>query len=412
MNFIQKSEATGEAPDIRDGNGWRHPLPELAKAETPGEFLATYETLLQNVTDGHRQRLEPIVPTYTAMFRQEFADPGSHDIPNIFDVTSNATARAIAPTAAELGQVLQAAADITPHFLDEKSQHHLEVARELMRQPMVSPDRIRRRLRMAPSSNDPMIHNLLMAGLDARIFDAVCRDVKEAPLSLLVLTGSRLSLVSIDAARDAMRAALDRSIRGSIQRVARHSGLGSPVIKQYLDNASTPEARAVMQTVFAREAFRSANEVMNNLLMETRFPRDDRMAWAEADLDRIVNRTVRTVLRRHFGFEPVDTGQDGQTLPTATAIVNSLTEAHRQYRWLNTQLPEVERIIDEIRAARVAADKAGIPVSDRDIYLSYRRAAEADPRKTGDVQIVEALMGGNLGGEFLLNPRPRGDGRD
>ncbi|MEO7364472.1 MAG: hypothetical protein ABIV43_03115 [Candidatus Saccharimonadales bacterium] len=92
--------------------------------------------------------------------------------------------------------------------------------------------------------------------------------------------------------------------------------------------------------------------------------------------------------------------------PEIEAIIKNAVVADRQFKWLqNADRQDVKRVVATVRQLRARAAEEGKELSDRAIYLRYRRAVdkpqgEVDPAVLQSYKILEALMGGNIRGKL------------
>lgn len=91
-------------------------------------------------------------------------------------------------------------------------------------------------------------------------------------------------------------------------------------------------------------------------------------------------------------------------------VVGQVVARDRKYGWLQREDPkDVRRVINSVRAARQKALESGGNLTDRDVYLRYRKHADkgetngrdlASPAIVKSFKILDAMMGGNIRGKI------------
>ncbi len=99
--------------------------------------------------------------------------------------------------------------------------------------------------------------------------------------------------------------------------------------------------------------------------------------------------------------------------PDLESIIAKAASADRQFAWLGrADRAQVKAVIDTVKAARAKAAEKGEIMSDRDLYLRYRKSVDKAQGPMSDAerakhkqkmqayQIFEALIGGNIKGKL------------
>lgn len=202
--------------------------------------------------------------------------------------------------------------------------------------------------------------------------------------------GTVLERASSDTARDAIRAAMDREVwhQATQQLGISEYGVRAPRIYEVLDLASSDIAKDAMRSALDRD-------VWEELLLTLSLSRNPDNPVLESVLSRASTDDSRLAMQGALGsyFEH----------SVIDDIVNSVILRHPEQSWLRREdRARIKRVIDEIRVIRAEAAAEGREITDREIYLTYRRKVESSELDddearvhTEAAQIVSAMMGAN-----------------
>jgi hypothetical protein len=96
--------------------------------------------------------------------------------------------------------------------------------------------------------------------------------------------------------------------------------------------------------------------------------------------------------------------KEERDLAEVQRIVKLVVASGREYGWLQREDPKVVlRVVRTVRTLRAQAEVKERTVSDRDIYIRYRRMIEtpdSSPRLEASFRIIDAMMGGKVSGKL------------
>jgi hypothetical protein len=225
-----------------------------------------------------------------------------------------------------------------------------------------------------------------------------------------------LAQASSKQARAAMRAALDKQVFTEAKTSAERYGANDPLqrVQQTLSRTSSKRARAAMERLLPKP---EANSGFTPPIFEM------------PDLEDLFGRSYEDFLRGAFDEERFRTifeqarqqargGQRAHTPPPRAEappaenpkltevrrIVAKVVASDRQYSWLQREDPKVVlRVVNTVRRLRANATDQQVVISDREIYIIYRRKIEtpdSSPELETSFRIIDALMGGKVSGKL------------
>lgn len=70
------------------------------------------------------------------------------------------------------------------------------------------------------------------------------------------------------------------------------------------------------------------------------------------------------------------------------------TAKNKKYEWIKSESDVATRVVEYVDGRRQQAAKDGKTLTAKQLYVELRHTAETDPSRTGEVQALEAMMGG------------------
>lgn len=417
-------------------------------ARNLGEVMTEYERLTQQAVLEHQSRFTEVVPTHENAFSQEARNPGTQNIDDVMEGTKARVQWAVEPVVGEVDGILTAAAEVIPTMLDARSQQILWEAKseaatfgidsryvtEVLNK---APKDVRQALKAAldadvlvkmksevltfgvdsryvteaiNGASSARVRAAMLATLDASVFAKVLSEKSTFGVDSRYVTEA-LNHASTPTIKAAMKVALDTDVLTKARTEASTFGIDSRYVKEALSHASSKTVRAVFERQFAMQqgaGQRSNHERTGQSTFGGSFSEDDFMRDFFRNYDSRQGR--RTGSSRPGGQQRREQPQQPRqeaTQPKSdgdTEVDNVVAQAvsrNRQYSWIKHESPQdIRRIINTVRKLRADAEASGTPISDRKVYLKYRAKAETNPDLTKSVQILEALMGGDVNGNL------------
>jgi hypothetical protein len=241
---------------------------------------------------------------------------------------------------------------------------------------------------------------------DQQLWEKVQRDAKRmGPTSFSVTTS--LGAASSRESGEAMRAALDKIIWEKVQRDAKRMGPTSFSVTTSLGAASSRESGEAMRRQLggSYDEGSSRSEDYDSFDYEDFFKDAFRGGtFREAFEEEARRRRAGQQRQQHTAG-----GQQHQTrreAPPKTSldveaaqIIQKVVSSDRQAGWLaGADRADIKRVISTVRTIRRKAAEKGEEITDRHIYLRYRRLLERDdvnPQTEESFKILAAMMGNN-----------------
>ena len=423
-------------------------------ARSLGEVMSEYERLTQQAVVEHQTRFTDIAPTHEAAFVQEVKNPGTQNIDDVMEGTKASVQWAVEPVVGQVDGIVYAAAEVIPSMLDTRSQQILAEAKSEAATFGIDSRYVTEVLNKASRDVRPALKAALDADVLAKMkseistFGVDSRYVKEAingassarvraamqatlDSSVFAKVQSEKSTFGVDSRyvtealnnastptiKAAMKAALDTDVLTKARTEASTFGTDSRYVKEALNHASSKTVRAVFERNFATQQSsgqRSSYEGTSQSTFGGSFREEDFVSGFFRDYG---NRRDGGARQDHTSGSSRPGGQQRREQPQQsrqeatppkqdrdTEVDNVVAQAaarNRQYSWIKNESPQdVRRIINTVRKLRANADASGTPITDRKVYLKYRAKAETNPELTRSVQILEALMGGDINGSL------------
>jgi hypothetical protein len=260
----------------------------------------------------------------------------------------------------------------------------------------------------------------VIPGVDHRVWEKVQSQARMfGPASHY--TQEALSAASTRTSRSAMHAALDNLVWEKVQSQARMFGPASHYTQEALSAASTRTSQALFKRQVEQQSAAKGGRAHTGAFNTEDFINDTfrRRQGTHSSAYDFSRNSSRTGYEQR-GARPNDGSHTGsrqssdRTRPEAPKaaptrnleverVVAIAVSRDKSFSWLRTtDAGEVQRVINTVRQLRQQAQSKGAEITDRDIYLRYRRLAdkpaeEKNVRIMKSYQILEALMGGYKG---------------
>lgn len=423
-------------------------------ARNLGEVMSEYERLTQQAVVEHQSRFTDIVPTHETAFSEEVRTPGTHNIDDVMEGTKARVQWAVEPVIGQVDNILNAASEVIPTMLDARTQQILVDAKSKAFTFGINSRYVADVLIKAPGDVRPALKAALDANVLAKVksnvttFGVGSRYVKEA------MDGSSTASV-----RAAMLASLDASVFAKVQSNISTFGVGSRYVSEAMNNASTPSIKAAMKVALDTDVLTKTKSNASTFGLASRYVKEAMSHASSTTVREVFERQFATpqgtgqrsgyerTSQSTFGgsfreedfvsgfFRDYSSRQSGGTRQDRTtgtgrpggqqrreqpqqprqeatppqpdrdaevdSVVARAVARNRQYSWVKNESPQdIRRIINTVRTLRANAEAKGAEISDRKVYLKYRAKAETNPELTKSVQILEALMGGDIDGKL------------
>lgn len=235
----------------------------------------------------------------------------------------------------------------------------------------------------------------------------------------------------------ALRAGINQDIWVQAQATARRVNLetGGWRIGDVLDNISNQKLRNIMESAIMQKAASRQRQTRSEQRYTYSAPDLDdldRMFRETTDFDReriFSNEIFEKMFEQAFGRSSSRSGQQNNQQRRTTPprqerprpqekrppryqevdnIVRQAISRDSSGRWLaNTDKEPIQRVVNSVKVLRKQAKDKGEEITDRQIYIKYRRKIETDSidedtkkRLTYSTQILLALMGGKVDGKL------------
>lgn len=194
-----------------------------------------------------------------------------------------------------------------------------------------------------------------------------------------------------------MVASLDGIALGRARDIAKSKGAGDPAVLANIETASTDHAQAALKAAFDIVALNQARHAKERHGSDSRLV-DLRLSGASSPNARKLLRTM--VL-----------GADAQPESSADIdidnVVDTVVRGNRSYGWLKGTDPSaIRQVIDEVLTLRAAAKAKGEAITDRDVYIHFRKANDPSLSEGNSHEqralftIIDAMMSGSLKGKL------------
>ncbi|HSH18123.1 MAG TPA: hypothetical protein VK978_01945 [Candidatus Saccharimonadales bacterium] len=439
------------------------PRPEYFEGtHTVEDIMAEYEQLAEKATKDHELRFAHVATSHELAFTTEAQNPGSQNIEDVMASTEQAVQDASKLVVPEVQRIITAAGVSARGTLSPHDNQVLSAVYETIELYGVGSYTVERAMDRASS---PAARKAMHISSDELLLAKVKEGAK------LYGAGSYSIEKMLDKAsslnvRAAMKATLDGMVLNAVHEGAELYGPGGYTLQRTLNAASTPAIRAAMQATLDSRVLKKAKEDAGLFGADSYSIGRTLDAASSASVRQVFARTVGTdsaqswkqqenfgykASQQNFNAEDIFTNyfknqrrQDRQTRTnsrqTGTGgnygngyrqqqsarreapprrpekdteveqVVGRVVSGDRQYGWLRSEDPkDVRRVINTVRAARKSATDKGRELSDREIYLRYRRLADkgessghdiADPALVKSFKILDAMMGGNIRGKL------------
>lgn len=420
-------------------------LEQFTQFKTAHEALSAYGELMQGVAQQHQEYFTKLGDNHEAAFVEEAQTHGSVNVDQRIDKTiRNATliAESALPQVAAITNVV---AETLPKFLSAGDARVLEEVKKEAAVYGVGSYYAKQALRGASSAQ---ARTIIEVSLDTLVLSTVEREADTyGPGSYYVKEA--LKPASSKTVRKAMICALDGRVLDNARREVRTYGPGSYYEKEALKAASSPAASRGMKAALDGMVFDKVQSESRTYGNDSYFTKEALKAASSKSVAAVFARKLQTQERQStsqssyegYGFtsdafgnafrerakarrESYSRQEQARREPPRTekpapqpekdvevaSIIGQVVARDRQYGWLQREDPrDVRRVINSVRAARQKAMEVGNEVSDRDIYLRYRKHADrgeqggrdlADPAIVRSFKILDAMMGGNIRGKL------------
>jgi hypothetical protein len=291
----------------------------------------------------------------------------------------------------------------------------------------------------------------MQAALDKTIWQKLQTTVSTFGISDPDVARYLIAASSVQSKR-AMQAALDKTIWQKLQTTVSTFGISDPDVARYLNHSYSSKSARVMKRLLPQpsagsdyayeapvaEPLRPRRTLLDRLLRRNKHRKhesyqqqvppfggtnfEDFMRQVREDHERMMKDLFDDLFQGAGGI--YDVPPFGQSVPPrqetgskqpqterekanqeAREIVRKAIAADRSAQWLaRADVSSVRRVISTVRVLRTKAEESGDAISDRDIYIRYRRIVEtnenASPQVEESLKILTALMGGSPSGKL------------
>lgn len=369
-------------------------LPEtLADATDIGDALYANEMAANTLTSEHDERLAAVVSNHDTVLQTGLRNPGASNVePNLLATAKSVTDAAENSVKGVNAQLYEAAMTV-PSFLSSDDQMTLHTLRDHAQKNGVNDGYVQFTLFN--------IQDLVaQAGMRASLDYLALMQARQLAQTFGIadpLVQNRLNTASTPAIRAAMVASLDGIALGRARDIAKSKGAGDPAVLANIETASTDHAQAALKAAFDIVALNQARHAKERHGSDSRLV-DLRLSGASSPNARKLLRTM--VL-----------GADAQPESSADIdidnVVDTVVRGNRSYGWLKGTDPSaIRQVIDDVLTLRAAAKAKGEAITDRDVYIHFRKANDPSLSEgSSDAQralftIIDAMMSGSLKGKL------------
>jgi len=369
-------------------------LPEtLADAPDIADALYAHEMAANTLAHEHDEQLAAVASNHDTVLQAGLRNPGARNIESdLLDTTRSVTGIAETSVKGVSAQLYEAAMTV-PSFLSSDDQMTLHTLRDHAQKNGVNDGYVQFTLFN--------IQDLVaQAGMRASLDYLALMQARQLAQTFGIadpLVQNRLNTASTPAIRAAMVASLDGIALGRARDIAKSKGAGDPAVLANIETASTDHAQAALKAAFDIVALNQARHAKERHGSDSRLV-DLRLSGASSPNARKLLRTM--VL-----------GADAQPESSADIdirkVVDTVIGRNRNYGWLKGTDPSaIRQVIDEVLTLRAAAKAKGEAITDRDVYIHFRKANDPSLSEGNSHEqralftIIDAMMSGSLKGKL------------
>ena len=408
--------------------------------DTVQQLTERYASLTSEITESHDYALSMLAGDHRTQFGYELAEPGSTNIQFTLRNTLEMTQERLKADDARVSAVIDAGSATALSLLSDRDQGIFDIAYRRAREYGVDHLLTRDVLR---SASDTPAYIAMRLAMDSYVLEKAKRRAAEYGVGHL-LTRDVLRSASSPNAASVIRAALDSVAFRRAQRCAKDFGVKHLLTRNALSDASSPNAKDAMRTALDKTVFEQVLQRVKGVGVQHIFTRDALSGASSPEVRQVFERAIedsdsqrrtwhggttrgaansgsqqhqqRTSTERERirqeteaqQAERVRREQKKQKEAEARRIVDSVVSKDKSASWLRGEpLTNIIRVINTVRMARERADETGEPITDKDIYIQYRKKIEVingeesdQQRLNGSFKIISAMMGGDKNGTF------------
>jgi uncharacterized protein YktA (UPF0223 family) len=205
---------------------------------------------------------------------------------------------------------------------------------------------------------------------------------------------------SSDTVRKAMKTALDGRVWANVQETVETYGPNDSYgyVDAALRGASSDTVRKAMKYLISQGESQQTDEQTTTGSFGYRsgnrgYHHDHRQRQQTGSREQ-----HRTSAKPHAENEKPNP-QESEKVTRAKTVIAQIVSSYPGYKWLNSEDPQnVVKVLNTIERLRTQAKAKGETISDREIYLRFRRAVDTKSQEHSlqtSFRILDALMGGS-----------------
>ncbi len=206
--------------------------------------------------------------------------------------------------------------------------------------------------------------------------------------------------------RQTVRSALDTQLWKDIQKKARTADAGT--IRQQLSKASCFDATELLRSVLASGQRQEARQP-RGIFTDADYANFATGSFGRARSERVGTPGTRPRDGRQYqraATPPPQSATEARAARAANEVTGIVAKAVAKdpgLSWLKTtDTADIARVINTVQRLRARAGEQGKELTDKEVYIKYRRAvevppAEVNPRILNSYKILDAFMGGVKG---------------
>lgn len=334
--------------------------PEYFKdARTIEQLLATYDEYAGSISATHEDGYASVAAHYEGVIKMEAQSPGTMDVENELINTQVAVELAGAASPLQVEELVSAVAEAIPSMLNANDFNVLQNVRKQVDQYGISSGFV---LAALGDGSSAAVRKAMRASLDADVLQNVHAQASRH-----------------GASSDYVLSALRDSSSATVREV--FSNMISP-------NWSSPRSESNSKTTEEAEFIKGA--FRNGAFKKSAKPQGDQPSQDPRESHQTTTETPKEAPRAK---PERDTGVED--------IIRKVSARSSRYGWIqNVPLKDIEKVINTVLKLRANREAQGGTLSDGSAYRRYRKEADTDPSLTPSVQILEALMDGDLNGKL------------